>query len=185
MEDALGRDVVLRKPSAKYAEQIREYKSSFSPHFDRLHGARGLADCDDPMEWLDLVKKYESDPELIAKSENSSQFIYVRTSDGKIVGMACVRAEPTEDKYSFGGHISYSVAPKERMRGYATRMLHDILPYCHDEMGISKAIISLDTKDFGSIKVVVANGGEFKQFRSSHKHHVLVSEYWIDLSWMG
>ena len=35
----------------------------------------------------------------------------------------------------FGGHIGYCVAPSERRKGYATQMLHDILPLCK-ELGI-------------------------------------------------
>ena len=59
-----------------------------------------------------------------------NQYIYVRESDDKIVGVIQIRRRFNEFLEKYAGHIGYSVCPSERRKGYATQMLGLVLPIC-------------------------------------------------------
>ncbi|MEU9960460.1 GNAT family N-acetyltransferase [Streptomyces sp. NPDC050982] len=64
----------------------------------------------------------------------------------------------------FGGHIGYGVRPTARRQGYATAMLRDVLPHARD-LGLDRVLVTCDTTNVGSRKVIEANGGEFEDER--------------------
>lgn len=64
-----------------------------------------------------------------------------------------------------GGHIGYDVRPSARRRGHATAMLRAVLPHAH-ALGIDPALVTCDTDNIGSRKVIEANGGVLEDERS-------------------
>ena len=119
------------------AEEIRAYRQAFLDSGDSMDGTGGLRRCENPADWLDenaRCMKRETVPEGRVPA---TQFVYVRKSDGRIVGMIQVRHEFNDDLAKYGGHIGYSVRPDERRRGYASRMLQEVLPYCRT-LGLDK-----------------------------------------------
>lgn len=72
----------------------------------------------------------------------------------------------------YGGHIGYDVRPTARRRGHATGMLRACLPYAA-ELGLESVLVTCDTDNTGSRKVIEAAGGVFEDERGGKLR------YWI------
>ena len=94
--------------------------------------------------------------------------------------MIGVRHKPIGPLGTWGGHIGYCVCPPERMKGYATQMLHEVLPYCKS-LGLKRVLLTAGDENVGSVKTILANGGILESYVTSEKHHVMVGRYWITL----
>ena len=171
----------LIKPTEEYLPQIKAFREEFKDCLDWLHGAHGLREIADPSEWLRYSASFESEQTVPEGLAPYAQFLCVRESDRKIVGMIGVRHRPTEPLATWGGHIGYCVCPSERSKGYATRMLRDVLPYCRS-LGLARVLLTAGDENPGSVKAIIANGGVLESYVMSPKHHVMVGRYWIDLS---
>lgn len=88
------------------------------------------------------------------------------------LGRISIRHRPTERLLEIGGHIGYDVRPSARRRGHATAMLRAVLPHAY-ELGIDPALLTCDTDNVGSRKVIEANGGVFEDERSGKLR------YWV------
>ena len=120
----------LIEPTMEYSEQIRAYRQEFLDSGDSMDGTGGLRNFDDPQEWIDFLVRHK-DPKTVPEGRvPSTQLIFVRDEDQKIVGMIDIRHRLNEYLGRFGGHIGYSVAPGERRKGYATQMLKMAFPVC-------------------------------------------------------
>ncbi|MYS21662.1 Predicted acetyltransferase [Streptomyces sp. DvalAA-14] len=72
----------------------------------------------------------------------------------------------------YGGHIGYDVRPSARRRGHATAMLRAALP-ATAALGIDQALITCDTTNTASRKVIEACGGVFEDERGGKLR------YWV------
>ncbi|WP_191094962.1 GNAT family N-acetyltransferase [Streptomyces kanamyceticus] len=72
----------------------------------------------------------------------------------------------------YGGHIGYDVRPTARRRGHATEMLRASLPYAAG-LGLESVLVTCDTDNIGSRKVIEAAGGAFEDERAGKLR------YWI------
>ena len=82
-------------------------------------GCGPLADMEDPAEWVAHTVRFEKGDDIPEDMVPSTQFIYVRESDGKILGTIQIRHSFTPFLETYGGHIGYSIRPSERRKGYA------------------------------------------------------------------
>ena len=131
----------MMEPTPEYDRQIRDYRKEFLDSGDSMDGTGGLEKTEDPRDWMDYLNKHKNPMTVPEGRVPSSQFIFVREEDHKIVGMIDIRHSLNEFLEKFGGHIGYSVAPSERRKGYATQMLNKVLPICR-ELGIGKMLIT-------------------------------------------
>ncbi|MFI6434662.1 GNAT family N-acetyltransferase [Streptomyces sp. NPDC050759] len=88
------------------------------------------------------------------------------------LGRLSIRHRLTPHLLELGGHIGYVVRLGARRRGHATAMLAAALPVCR-QLGIDRALITCDTDNTASRKVIEANGGEFEDRRG------VKLRYWI------
>lgn len=170
----------LIKPNEEYGSQIKAYREEFRDCLDWMHGSGGLMQIADPEEWLRYVALCENPETVPDHKPSSSQFIYVRLADQKIVGMINIRHTHTEPFATWGGHIGYSVCPSERRKGYATQMLRAVLPECK-KLGLDRVLLTAGDENIASVKTIVANGGVLEGRVMSPKHHVIVGRYWIEI----
>ena len=147
------------------------FKAEFADCLDWLHRARGLRYSKDPEEWLRYIAEHE---------ENYTQFLYVRTADSKIIGMIGVQHRPDGPEETWGGHIGYCVCPSEREKGYATQMLHDVLPYCKS-IGLGRVLLTAGDENVGSVRTILSNGGVLENYVKTPRHDVPVGRYWIEI----
>ena len=170
--------MILTEPTKEYSEQIQAYRKEFLDSGDSMDGTGGLRNFDDPQDWINYLNKHK-DPQMIPEGRvPSTQFIFVREEDQKIVGMIDIRHFLNDYLEKFGGHIGYSVAPSERRKGYATQMLRAALPACQ-ELGISKVLITCIKENEGSRRTILKNGGVYESTVYEPDENVFLERYWI------
>ncbi|MEU5581292.1 GNAT family N-acetyltransferase [Streptomyces huasconensis] len=95
------------------------------------------------------------------------------TDGGEYLGRIAIRHTiATRFLREYGGHIGYDVRPTARRRGHATGMLRACLPYAA-ELGLESVLVTCDTDNTGSRKVIEASGGVFEDERGGKLR------YWI------
>lgn len=145
-----------------------------------MDGCGPLRRCETPAEWLDFNKRLLQ-RETLPNSDlvTSTQYIYVRENDRRIVGMLQIRHE-LNGYLQWAGHIGYSVRPVERRKGYATAMLQAALPVCR-ELGLTRIMIACLTDSEGSRRTILNNGGVYAQTVLEPRKNVALEQYWIAL----
>ncbi|MBN1247935.1 MAG: GNAT family N-acetyltransferase [Anaerolineae bacterium] len=79
-----------------------------------------------------------------------------------------------------GGHIGYTITPSLRGQGYGTQQLRLGLERAR-EFGLDRVLITCDTDNIASARVIQKNGGAFIDEVISDRSGKPVSRYWIDL----
>ena len=169
------------EPNAEYEQQISAYRKEFLERGDSMDGTGALRRMDDPKQWLEycrLCKNPDTVPEGLVPA---TQYIYVRESDDKIVGMLHIRHYFNAFLEQYGGHIGYSVAPSERRKGYASQMLQLSLPKCK-ELGIQRVLVTCLDDNEASRRTILKNGGKYESTVFEPNAGIYLQRYWIDLT---
>ncbi|MCR5683175.1 MAG: GNAT family N-acetyltransferase [Clostridiales bacterium] len=173
--------MMLIEPTMEYDRQIRAYRKEFLDAGDSMDGTGGLREFENPQDWIEYVYRHK-DPRMVPEGRvPSTQYMFVREEDRKVVGMIDVRHRLNDYLEKYGGHIGYSVAPSERRKGYAARMLKTVLPKCR-ELGITKVLITCNSGNEGSKRTILKNGGVYESTVYEPDEGVNLERYWIDLS---
>lgn len=170
----------LTEPSEIYAEQIREYRQEFLDANYLTDDIGSLRECEDPIAYISECEKNTSAETLPAGAVIATQFLYVRKSDNRLVGIILVRHYFNDFLSRFGGHIGYSIRPSERRKGYATSMLNAVLPYCK-EIGLDKVLITCVDGNTGSEKTILNNGGVYESTVYYADADCQMKRFWITL----
>lgn len=107
--------------------------------------------------------------------------VYIRESDGRIVGMIDIRHTLNDYLRLYGGNIGYSVHPDERRKGYATAMLRKALTYCREKLGLKKVMISCLTTNEASRRTILSNGGLYDSTVHEPTENEDIERYYITL----
>ncbi|SCY54672.1 GNAT family N-acetyltransferase [Alkaliphilus peptidifermentans] len=99
---------------------------------------------------------------------------------GKILGVSRLRHYLAPHLEVEGGHIGYDVPPTERMKGYGTILLKFTLEKAK-EMGMKEVLITCDTDNVGSAKIITNNDGIFENEIISYESGKKVSRYWVSI----
>jgi predicted acetyltransferase len=97
------------------------------------------------------------------------------TDGAEYLGRLGIRHRLTPHLEEYGGHIGYDVRPSARRRGHATAMLGAALPWAH-KLGIDPVLVTCDTDNVGSRKVIEGNGGVLEDQRG------LKLRFWVPTS---
>ena len=173
-------DFILIRPSEEYAAEIVSYRNDFLVSGNFMGGCGDLRTLEDPLQYIRASREFE-DPLTVPENRvQATQFLYVRTSDKRVVGMIQVRHSFNAYLEKFGGHIGYSVRPSERRKGCATAMLAAVLPYCK-EIGLDRVLLTCDDGNVASERTILANGGVYESTVFEAGENVGVKRFWIDL----
>ena len=159
-------------PSMEYDKSIQAYRQEFLDSGDSMDGGGSLRKFNRTQDWLDRVETNKRD---------QTQYIYIRETAGKMVGIIQIRHCLNDYLEKYGGHIGYSVAPSERRKGYATQMLKLVLPECA-KLGIGKVLITCVQGNEGSKRTILNNGGIFESTVFDSEDGCWLERYWIELS---
>lgn len=173
--------LILIPPTEENIDEIAAYREEFLRAGDSMDGCGPLRRTENPRDWLDAVESYTKKETVPSDKVMATQFIYVRESDKRIVGMIQVRHYFNEYLEKYAGHIGYSVRPSERRKGYAKQMLHDCLPYCR-KIGLKKVLISCIDTNEASRRTILANGGVYESTVFEPNESLNLERYWIDLT---
>ena len=97
-----------------YDRQIQAYRSEFLHPGMSMDGGGSLIRFDSTKDWLDHVEQYKKQDTVPQDRVPTTQYIYVRESDDKVVGVIQIRHYLNDLLARYSGHIGYSVAPSER-----------------------------------------------------------------------
>ncbi len=172
--------MILTEPTIEYARQISEYRREFLEAGGSMDGTGSLRRTEDPAAWIQHCEDCK-DPDRVPQGlVTATQYLYVREEDRKIVGMIQIRHYFNDYLEKFGGHIGYSVAPSERRKGYASRMLRDVLPECR-KLGLDRVLVTCDHDNEGSRKTILNNGGVYDGTVFEPDEKVHLERYWIEV----
>ena len=168
-------------PTAAHRAQVEEFKQKFIDNPSEfasvgMHGSGSLGELTFD-EWLQECNDYRAGKNLPQGYVPSTQFLAMRKTDNKLVGLFQIRHELTPHLERIGGHIGYSVAPDERCKGYATQMLRLGLQECK-RLGIDRVRVTCVKDNVASARVILKNGGVFDG-EAEHDNKVF-QRYWID-----
>ena len=177
-----GKETVrLLEPTMEYDEQIQAYRKEFLQPGSSMDGGGSLIRYESSEEWLKQVERYRHPETVPPDKVPASQYIYVREQDNKIVGVLQIRHYLNDYLARYAGHIGYSVAPSERRKGYAERMLKEGLAICR-RMGLKKVLITCFPENEGSRRTILKNGGVYETTVHEEERNRDLERYWIDLS---
>ncbi len=168
----------LIEPTMEYDKQIQAYRKEFLTFEGSMDGCGSLRKFDRTQDWIDQVEALKNAETTPSHWVPCSQYIYVRESDRKVVGVIQIRHRFNEYSEKYAGHIGHSVCPSERRKGYATQMLREALPKCK-ALGIDNVLISCVVGNEGSRKVILNNGGVYESTVYEPKEQVYLERYWI------
>ncbi len=173
--------MLLIEPTTEYAKDIEAYRQEFLEQGNSMDGCGSLRRCATGAEWIEKSLAGKDPAKVPSDRVPATQFIYVRETDKRVVGMLQLRHyfNPYLEKYA--GHIGYSVRPSERRKGYATAMLRDALPYCR-ELGIRDVLISCIVGNEGSRRTILNNGGVYESTVHEPELNRDLERYWIHLN---
>ena len=173
-------ELILVKPDMTMAEEIMDYRREFIEAGSSMDGTGSLRRCETAQEWIDFNTMMENPETVPGHLVPSTQYVYLRTSDRRIVGMIQIRHELNEYLKNFGGHIGYSVRPSERRKGYAGRMLAEFLPVCR-RMGLGRVLVTCLSGNEASRRTILKNGGEYEKTAFEPEMKANLERYWIRL----
>lgn len=173
-------DLIIIRPSEEYASQIMEYRQEFLDSGDSMDGTGPLRRIENPEEYIKTCAEYENPEKVPSHLVPATQFLFIRKSDNRLVGMIQVRHHFNDYLEKYAGHIGYSVKPTERRKGYAKEMLKMTLPFCR-EIGLDKVLITCIDGNIGSEKTILANGGIYEYTIHEPNENEDLKRFWITL----
>ena len=170
-------EVKLVLPTHQHREQAEEYKRKSLAEGSHISGSAHLHkyDFDAWLKYCDDLRSGNIKDDL----SGAVQYIAIRTSDNKMVGMMQIRHTLTPFLEKYGGHVGYSVAPDERGKGYATAMVKLAMTDCKKH-GITDVLISCRKSNIASRRVIEKCGGRFAN--EVEYEDVILTRYWVKLT---
>ena len=168
-------------PSEESLDQVWAYRQECFEADSSMDGCGPLRRVESPEEWLAIVRSY-MDPATVPEGKvQATQFLAVRESDGRVVGMIQIRHYFNEYLEKYAGHIGYSVRPSERRKGYAGEQLRQTLIWCKQTLGLDRVLISCEPGNPGSRGTILANGGVYECTVHEPNEDIDLERYWIAL----
>ena len=173
-------EFILIRPTSEYATQIAEYRQEFLDAGDSMDGCGPLRNIENPEEYIKVSIDWEVPEKVPYNRVPATQYLLIRKSDNRLVGMIQVRHCFNDYLEKYAGHIGYSVRPSERCKGYAKKMLKMALPFCR-EIGLDKVLIACEEHNIGSEKAIIANGGVYESTVCDPSDGENLKRFWITL----
>lgn len=155
-------ELELLKPDNRFIKEIENYRKEFNLPSNGIEGTSFLMAFDDISQWLEHLKLLEKEDTLPNEDYvPAEQFILIRKSDNKIIGMSNLRIRLNEYLLNFGGNIGYSITPSERKKRYGRLLLKKTLQKATD-LGLNNILVTCRDTNLGSIKIIESNSGILK-----------------------
>ena len=166
-------------PTAKYKDEIMNYKKEFIENNDSMDGTSGLRNAKSFEEWHNAIIDNLNEETVRDGLVPATTYIAISTEDERLIGMIDIRHRLNEYLLNYGGHIGYSVRRSERGKGYATAMLELALKKC-EILGITKVLLTCDKDNIASAKTIIKNGASLEN--EVQEESGITQRYWINLN---
>ncbi len=172
--------IELVLPTEEHLDQAWDYRRECKAADSDMDGCGPIDTSESARQWLADTRAY-ADPATVPEGKvQATQFLAVRASDGRLVGMIQIRHYFNEYLEKYAGHIGYSVRPSERRKGYAKEMLRLALPYCKS-IGLDRVLIACEPGNPASRRTILANGGAYERTVHEPGEDIDLERYWIAL----
>lgn len=175
----MDEELYLKFPTMEDKEIILDYKKEFEQRRDYLAGSGSLNLFDNFEEWLKKAQNDLSEKTCGQGRVPATQYLTIRKTDNKLVGMVQVRHDLNEYLLNFGGHIGDSVRPSERNKGYATKQINLALQECK-KLGLKKVLITCNKNNLASARTIIKNGGVLENELQKTEGEIF-QRYWIEI----
>lgn len=178
---AKGRSLRIRliSPSIAYEDAFLEFMHEFVVEGNRRYVIMYPAAKDDFARYIRRLERAASGSRL--QPRFVPETTYWLLCDGRyILGSCRLRHRLNRALKHEGGHIGYDIRPAERRKGYGTLQLQLLLEKARD-LGLEKVLVTCDTDNIASARVIEKNRGVLKDRVVSYVTGKQVNRYWIDL----
>lgn len=172
--------LTLRKVLPSDLDSIAEYRAEFLEKGGSMDGCSNLRRFESMDEWYNWICKAECWETCPQNWVPDTQYISLRNSDKKLVGMLDIRHELNEACLNLFGNIGYSIRHCERGKGYATLQLKLAKEVCK-QMGMEKILVSCHKGNIASAKTILRNGGSLENEVVDQRNNEILQRYWINL----
>ena len=173
----MNKTLKLVEPDMSYKEEILRYIQEFLSSKEDLHGIARLLKDNSYEVWLIKIRDRALGINLPINKVRTTTYLAIYNNE--IVGDMVFRHELNDELLNYNGHIGYTVRPGKRNKGYATMMLKEVMMIAKSE-GLSKLLVTCDSGNLASEKVIVKNGGIFEDTRVELDGNA-IKRFWIDL----
>ena len=129
---------------------------SFALEFAEAGEAAFSLAASDPRAYLARAEDFSKGRNLPPQRVQGHEFWLFRGD--RILGNSRLRTRLIPEIELDGGHISYSIRPSERRKGYGTELLRLTLAEAR-RRGLASALLTTSPSNVGSIGVIERNGG--------------------------
>jgi len=173
--------LILRKVTPADLPAAKEYREEFLASGDTMDGCSNLRRFENMEDWYDWICKAEFRETCPPNWMPDTQFISIRKSDGKLIGMVDIRHELNEAALKLFGGIGYSVRASERGKGYATEQLALAKEICKS-LGLDKLLVTCHKENAASARTILKNGGILENEVVDERNGEVLQRYWIKLT---
>jgi len=172
--------ILLVSPALEHEADAADYVADcFSAGEMHIHGGGAIEEFDRYRDWLAFNERNKSGDTVRPGWVPGETFFGIREHDGRIVGMINLRYSLSEYLLQTGGHVGYSVRPRERRKGYASEMLRKALEILKSK-GITRALVTCDEDNPASAGTIKKNGGVLENCVWDDEDKSWTQRYWIE-----
>ena len=180
IQPANMKNVRLFDPSVIFAEAFLDMAQEFARTNESfLRDARSLTLSSAP-DYVAHLLAMASGQELQAGWAPFNTYWLIR-DNWQILGISRLRHRLTPTLRQHGGHIGFSIRPSQRRHGYGSHLLSLTLERAKT-LGLPHVLITCDTDNIGSQKIIEKNGGELEDELISPVTGKMIRRYWIGLN---
>ena len=129
-------------------------------------------------QYLEVLAEQEIGVNL---PQNHVPATFLFAFDGlRIVGRVSIRHKLNASLERVGGHIGFVVVPEFRRQGYATAILRMALRIAHEQLGITRVLVTCDDDNVASIRTIEKNGGILEDVLRGPEVEKPKRRYWIE-----
>lgn len=172
--------VFLTEPALKYkksfCEMVEDYRAANDTEKVHMYGA-ALEDFEGYVQTLHDHAKGINLPNNWVPSLT----YWLTNEKDDILGVIRIRTSLAQEYLlKIAGHIGYDVPIAHRRKGYGKEMLRLALPKAK-AIGLDSVLISCNTQNIASAKIIESNGGEFEYEVWDEYDNEMIRRYWIHL----
>ncbi len=172
-------DLQLVEPSRKFEDNFLAMAAEYLREGDKYEKERYRAAIRDFSAYLRGLHDAAKGVALPEGHVPATTYWLVR--DGEtIVATSSIRHWLTPSLLHEGGHVGYGTRPSERRKGYGKIVCAKTLEKA-GEMGLDRVLITCDTDNTASAKIIQANGGALENRVIAHTTGKQKNRYWIDV----